>query len=451
MTEPKAHALLSPSGAAGWMTCAGKPAMEQGFPDDSNEHSEYGTAAHEVAAMCLTEGKDADAYKGRRIDVRSGKTVEVDDEMVSGVNIYIAMVRERIEQYKMAGAVSVEMLVEQRVPIGHITGEAGAEGTADVVLIVLWQDGTALIDVIDLKFGVGVKVFAENNPQGMFYALGAVEKFSIVTDFDRVRITIHQPRVSELPSDWEIGIDELQDFGKRAAERAYHALAVYNNEKPKAYIHHLTAGEHCGKTFCKARATCPKLAAFVVDSVGADFEVIADETRTDPVTIAPGLCDGPTIATKFKAIDIIEDWCKAVRARAEAMLFEHNNSPEIIAELGIKLVQGKQGNRAWNDATAVETMLRKQFRLPVEKAYNLSLISPTDAEKLAPKMDKKGEPRPDQDPTPIKFKQWKQLQAFISRSPAKPSVAHASDPRPAIEIKPVADDFAVVEDASDLV
>lgn len=444
MTEATKHALLSPSGAAGWMVCAGKPAMERGLPDDSNEHSDYGTCAHTVASWCLTEDKDPSAYLGRRIDVGHSKTVEVDQEMVDGVRVYVEMVHKRAADYKLAGAVSVELMVEQRVPIGHITGEEGAEGTADVVIIVLWADGTALIDVIDLKFGVGVKVFAENNPQGMFYALGAVEKFSVVTDFDRVRICIHQPRVSEEPSDWEIGIDELMAFSKHASERAYHSLQVYNNEKPGAYEHHLTPGDHCRKTFCKARATCPKLAQFVQENVGADFETLIVPAEGSTVLIGPPVsCNASTIATKFKAIDIIEDWCKAVRARAEALLFERGNSPEIIAELGIKLVQGKQGNRAWTSKAEAEAAM-KSMRLKQDQMYEFSLISPTTAESLAPKFDKDGNVKPGQPDTPIKPKQWAKLKTLITRSPGKPSVADASDKRPALEIKPVADDFEVV-------
>jgi hypothetical protein len=430
MTEPRLHALLSPSGAAGWLVCAGKPAMERDLPDDSNKDSDYGTAAHEVASMCLTESKDPAAYRGRRIAVGHHKTIEVDEKMVDGVRIYVEMVQKRIADYQLLGATSVELLVEQRVPIGHITGEVGAEGTADVVIIVLWPDGTALIDVVDLKFGVGVKVYAENNPQAMMYALGAVEKFSIVTDFDRVRIGIHQPRVSEGPSDWELSMEDLQTFGKYAAGQAIHALAVYEHEKPGAYAHHLTPGDHCKKTFCKARATCPKLALFVQDSVGADFETLVAEDANggDTDSIVPSDMPAASIAVKFKAIDIIEDWCKAVRAKAEAMLFDHGNSPEIIAELGIKLVQGKQGNRAWSSAAEAEAAM-KSMRLKVDEMYDFSLISPTTAEKVLKDSPKK----------------WKRVEALITRSPGKPSVAPASDKRPPLEIKVVAEDFDVVD------
>jgi Protein of unknown function (DUF2800) len=435
MTEATKHALLSPSGADGWFACPGKPAMEKGLPNQSSEHSDYGTAAHEVASQCLTKNLPAKHYKGVRIDVSSHKTVECDDEMVEGVQCYVDMVRQRIADYKVAGATSVEMLVEQRVPIGRITGEDEAYGTADVVLIVLLADGTALIEVIDLKFGKGIQVFAEKNKQGMLYALGAVEKFSIVTAFDRVRITIHQPRLDVVPTEYELPIDELMVFKQTASERAYHALQVYNNEVPEALTHHLKAGEHCRKTFCKARATCPKAAQYVTDAVGSEFGVLASDTATPAVLAEVALDDPQLLAVKFKAIDFIEDWCKAVRARVEAVLFEKGNSPEIIKALGVKLVQGRQGARAWSDKDEVEKVL-KSMRLKIDEMYDFSLISPTTAEKVLATQPKR----------------WAKLTPLISRSEGKPSVALATDKRAPLNIKPAIDEFdQVAEDVSDLV
>lgn len=432
MSEAKQHAILSPSGAAGWMACAGKAAMEKGLPDGSNEYSDEGTAAHTVAAMCLLESKDPAAFKGRRIAVDTFRTVEVTDDMADGVRIYVDAVRERVESYKLAGAVSVELMVEQQVPIGHITGEAGAEGTADVVIIALLADGITLLDVWDLKFGRGIMVQAEGNPQGQMYALGALEKFSAVTEFNRVRINIHQPRLAQAPSDWEITVEELQKFASHAKERAFHALQVYRTEHPGAYIHHLNAGDHCRKTFCKARATCPKLAAFVKDSVGAEFEVLAEvpEKGAEPAALLTSLipAEPMDLANKMAAIELIEDWCKAIRGKVESVLLAGGEVP------GYKVVQGKQGNRAWTSKEEAEALL-KSMRLRQEEMYDFSLISPTQAEKVLKD-------------TP---KRWKRVEPFITRAPGKPSVAPVSDKRPALTITPVADDFAQLTGAEDLV
>lgn len=71
----------------------------------------------------------------------------------------------------------------------------------------------------------------------------------------------------------------------------------------------------------------------------------------------------------------------------------------------------------------------KSMRLKQEEMYDFSLISPTTAEKVL-----KGTP-----------KRWKRIEPLITRSPGKPSVADASDKRPALDIKPTADDFEEVE------
>jgi hypothetical protein len=399
--------------------------MEQGLPDTPSEHSLYGTAAHDTAAICLPHDISAES----RIGIVTPNGVKVDAGMVIGVQCYLDMIRQRIADYYKAGAVDVQMLVEQPVPIGHITGEEGATGTADCVLLVYWADGSALIDVIDLKFGVGVKVYAVENKQLILYGLGAVEKFSALTEFTRIHLTIHQPRVDPNPSGWEISIEDLRELGedlKKAADISAYASELDGNSLAQEWQHiYLNPGAHCAKTFCKAQqqAVCPALDKFVSDSVGADFEVLADGCEA----AIPSMSS--SIAVKFKAISVIEAWCKAIRVKAEALLFENNNSPEIISELGIKLVQGKQGNRAWASKEEAEAML-KSMRFKQEEMYDFSLISPTTAEKLVAD-------------TP---KRWKRIEPMITRAPGKPSVADASDKRPALVLGAAEDDFEVVEE-----
>jgi hypothetical protein len=96
---------------------------------------------------------------------------------------------------------------------------------------------------------------------------------------------------------------------------------------------------------------------------------------------------------------------------------------------GWKLVPGKRGARQWSSPQAAEELLRKTFRLTIEQAYDLKLISPTSAEKLK----KSGV---------IGDRQWSRVQDLITQSDGKPHVAPASDPRPALEIVPVVAEFA---------
>jgi hypothetical protein len=139
----------------------------------------------------------------------------------------------------------------------------------------------------------------------------------------------------------------------------------------------------------------------------------------------PGLPD-VHLAVCMDAVDLIEGWCKATRAEVERRLLAGAAVP------GWKLVQGKQGNRTWADPVEAEATLKK-FRLKVEEMYDLTLISPTSAEKLAVQ-EVDGKPL-------IGPRQWKSLQEQIRRSDGKPSVAPAADKRPALTITAVADDF----------
>lgn len=420
-TDPygKTHAMLSPSGASRWMVCSGAPAMEYGMPDNGNEYSDEGTCAHAVAAMCLTEGRPATAYIGRRVAIGPHTTYEFRDDMAEPVQTYVDFVT------KLPG----EKHFEVAVPIDHITKEPNAEGTADVVAIT---DDQEEIVCVDLKFGQGVRVYAERNKQGMMYASGALRKFDVMGSFKRVRIYIFQPRISDEPSEWECSIEELREFEAECAKAATTSMIAFNfrdNWIGKSFEYLAPGEEQC--QFCKARPTCPALAKHIEKIVGQSFEMIPASGMTGvPSIITAGkqiLCDDAALTLRHHAADLIEGWVKAVRAEMERRLLAGIDMPDH------KLVQGRQGNRAWTSDEFVEEMLRNQFRLTVEEAYSLKLISPTKAEDLLAKEHPK---------------QWKKLQPYIARSPGVPSVAPKTDKRPAISIKPVADDF---DEGADLV
>lgn len=409
MSEPTTHALLSPSGASRWMACPGSIAMEAGQPNDSSEFAREGTAAHTLAALCLTEHNGAHAYVGRIITVE-GQDFEVTPDMADFVQTYVDVVH----QY----ATGHDLLVEQRVPIGHITGETGAEGTSDAIIVT--GDGSELI-VIDLKYGRGVAVSAEANEQGQLYALGALELVTLLGyEPVHVRVVIHQPRIQAAPSEWDCTVEELQRFAEQVKERASHALNVLRNESPDTYHFHLRPGDKQCR-FCKARAICPKLAQHALDTVADDF---VDTTAPIAPQIGGALervanCDNAHLAAIYPHLDLIEDWCAAVRKRVHAELTNGN------AVGDYKLVLGKKGNRAWTSEEEAEAAM-KSMRLKHDQMYQYKVISPTTAEKLLAK----DSPR-----------RWGTLQKLITQGDGKPTVAPASDRRPALVITPTADEF----------
>lgn len=430
--EERAHALFSPSSAYTWIACKASTAAQLGQPDESSEFADDGSASHELAKWCLDAGTDAVAYMGRVIKIGE-REFEVDDERAEYVHMYVDGVRERVKAYELTGA-TVTMYVEQRLSIEHITGEKGAKGTSDCVLIAVWPDGHAEICVVDLKYGRGVEVSAVENYQGMTYAEAARYEHADFYDFTSVRIVIHQPRISEKPSEWDITPAALQEWVATVAKPAAEQGQLYVDSVDFVPLHmgDFNPGEKQCR-FCRAKAVCPALAKFVEDTIGADFDVVAEVTF-DPVHIPNPLdvelLDNDKLGTIYTSLDLIDSWAKAVRGRIEYELLIGNAVP------GVKLVQGRRGARRWSSAEEAETLL-KSMRLKQEQMYNFKLISPTQADKLLAKES----PR-----------RWKKVETLITQPEGSPSVAPESDKRVALVIAPPSEDFEVVteDDGGDL-
>lgn len=421
------HALHSPSSADKWMLCAGAVAMEQayGVPDEGNENAAQGTAAHFLAANCLESGADpldavnaviwvhkSDAwFDDTRPSVPpAARRFVVDAEMANHVATYVAYVRASVDK----GGV---LLVEQRLPISQITGEEGAAGTSDAVII-----NGGWLEVHDLKYGYR-EVTAPNNRQLQIYALAALDEFAEAGPFVGVKLLIHQPRVSINPSIWEASIEQLEAFREQVKEAALYSRTVLLDVPPEQYDDHLTPGEdQC--QWCRAKTSCRKLERFVSDTIGADFD---DLEALRELVQAPRVFTPATLGQKMAAIPLIEMWAGAVRAQVEADLFAGKQVD------GYKVVEGKRGNRKWIDEDLAAAELRRR-RLKKSQIYKYSLISPTQAETLL-----KGNPRV-----------WATVQDLIVQAPGKPSVAPESDPRPAISMTVEPSDFDVIDDASDL-
>lgn len=397
------HARLSASAAHRWLYCQGSIAAIESLPvvdrNKSSKYSREGTAAHAMAALAL-EKKESCA-----VVVATNDNPEWNLELARDIQPYVDAVNIMAEGNLL--------LIEQRVDYSHSIGIPDSFGTADAIIIA--DDGAELI-VCDLKAGRGIEVSAEENEQLLLYALGVLESFNTIIDatkLKRVRLVISQPRLNSL-REWDCSMEYLEAFRQDAAKAAAKAIAMAEGKEP---IVHTPGEETC--RWCSFSAKCPALAAKVEETIDAEFENL-DEAPPVPA-------DNALLALKMNAIPLIESWCTAVRAAVEAQLIQGQAVP------GYKLVQGKQGNRKWIDGKDAERLL-KSFRLKTEEIYDMSVISPTAAEKLLK-----------DNPT-----RWKRAELLITRTAGKPSVALESDRRPAIEVTPVEDDFEDLTGKEDL-
>ncbi|EEW40390.1 hypothetical protein HMPREF0484_3561 [Klebsiella pneumoniae subsp. rhinoscleromatis ATCC 13884] len=387
------------------MRCPGSLALESTQPDKSSAFAEEGARAHALAEQIL-----------------NARLSGSEDTMFADVEMYEYVLRYVDAVWTLAEG--NELMVEQRVDFSHIVGVENSFGTADAVVIV----GNEL-QIHDLKYGRGVQVDAENNEQLQLYALGALEQFNLLYDFDSVRLFIHQPRLNHV-SEWALSVEELEAFGQRAQEAAANVIVMFNIAECEGVntlpLENFTPGEKQCR-FCKASAICTAREQFHMQTVAGEFDNLTapiSELVTSAIARVPMLTN-EQLAEIYGQADFLESWLKAIRDRVNSELNAGHPVP------GFKLVTGKQGNRAWRNEVEAEEML-KSFRLKQDQMYSQKVISPTQAEKLL----KKESPR-----------RWTKVEALITRSDGKPTIAPESDPRPALNVNPVNDFDDVSEDA----
>ena len=344
------HSEWSPSGFKQIMLCPGSKVLQAGAPRTTSSYAAEGTAAHSLLTDCLNDGWPAQAYLGKQIEA-DGMTFEVDDDMARHVQVCIDYVNDLVAQ----GGI---LLVDRRVHFGSYLGvpDEVAFGTLDVAVIL----GNELI-TIDFKYGMGVEVSAgeegKPNPQLALYGLGILAEVKEVADIERVRLVISQPRTSVKPSEYDLSVEELEAWGYGPARSAVGTCRNAEQMDTSAddwQGTYLTPGEEQCR-FCKAKATCPALRDEVASNLFADVPATADEFASAEIIPAASNADvddkidtADWLSVCLSKVDLIEDWCKSVRAEVERRLLAGETVP------GFKVVQGKMGNRSWADAAVAE-------------------------------------------------------------------------------------------------
>jgi len=415
--------LDSPSKADQMEACPGSVALTMHLPDTRSAASDQGTLCHWLSAEVLsgTHGwaiTEATEYllafpDGSHDCPDVSPDLKVTQELCEIAQYYVDYVRRE--------AVGADLMyLEARVVMNEALGvESGAEGTADA--LIFFPD---MVKVIDLK--AGFTPVSADTSQLKRYALGARETFGHMCDAEQFKLVIVQPKLDYI-GEVVMTSAELDGYATVAKESARDVRqAIQESENPcmsddewaATWLH--PGEKQC--RWCKAKAWCPALTNEVANAVTG----ILDADMEDITAKSAGPIQWPhdELGLAMSKVGLIEDWCKAVRAAVEGALVKGEAVP------GYKLVQGRRGARAWSDEAAAETLMRQKFRLKVEEAYDLKLISPTKAEKILGEQPKR----------------WAQLEKLITQSEGKPSVAPESDKRPAISVAPNADGMEEIDE-----
>lgn len=343
---PEVHAILSASGAHRWLNCPPSARWEGALHETtSSVFAEEGTAAHAFAELELNYrlGNIADFEYNQAFDELKEKySVYYGPSMQEYIDAYADEVMARVQlAAEKFGEERTILLTEHRLDFSHWVPEAF--GTGDVVLIT-----PEYLEIIDLKYGKGVVVSAENNPQLKLYALGAYNDFGSIYEFDMVRTTIIQPRLDAVSSA-SYTVETLLAWGNEIKPIAQQAFEGQGEFK---------AGEHC--RFCKARTQCRARGRYMLE--------LADEFQTKP---AEQLTPSEMSQILERSADITA-WIKEITEYALKEALTGVQWP------GYKVVEGRSNRAITDEQKAVEAF--KQSGVPEALLYERKLISLTKME-----------------------------------------------------------------------
>ncbi len=316
------HALLSASASKRWISCPPSARLCETYPDTSSGYAQEGTEAH---SLCEYKLKKALGIKTKS-PVKSFSFYN--EEMESCAEGYAGYVIEQYEKSKETCSDPL-ILIEQRLDFSDYVPEGF--GTGDCVIIA---DET--LTVIDFKYGKGVLVEAENNPQMMCYALGALGLFDSLYDIENINMTIYQPR-RENVSTYSITKADLIKWADEVLRPA--AELAFNGEGE------FCAGEHC--RFCKAKAVCRKRAECSLELAKYDFEM-------------PATLEDAEIEVILGKADELVSWVNDVKEYALQAAVSGKHWQDY------KLVEGRS-NRKYTDDEAVVSAVQEAGYNPYEQ------------------------------------------------------------------------------------
>jgi hypothetical protein len=377
---PEKHAVLSPSAAERWIECPASVRFSRQFRNESSVYAEEGTCAHELGEIKVSfEFGLIDRATFNRRRARWVKKwpeyAEVEEtlvEMERHTDAYVELIRERAALYP-----HTQVMVEQRLN----TGIPQSWGTSDTVLA-----SPRHIEIVDFKYGAGVAVEAEGNPQLRLYALGALDTYGdLLGETEAVFMTVHQPRMDHVLTA-EMTPDSLREWRSRILPIAQEALGADAHFGPS----------EAACRWCPASGRCEAQvqAAFPDDLLDEPVEELTEDR----------------VAELLGRLPMLKDWLKAFEAQALTMAYSEGKTIP-----GWKVVRSGGQRRVKDEAKAQEVL--EAEGLERDEFMTTKVKGIGDLEKLLGK---------------DRFKELLEAPGIVAKSEGKESLAPESDSRPSI-------------------
>lgn len=384
------HALLSASGASRWINCTPSARLEEKYGEQSTSvFASEGTLAHEIAELYLRLDVlgtlDNEDFQESIAAKMSNDLFK--EEMLDFVSVYTEYCKAQFNEAKTNDECAI-IEIEQKLDLTSYVPESF--GTADCVVI-----GGGTLEIIDLKYGKGVPVYADYNKQLMLYALGALDAFSIMYDIDTVKMTIVQPRLGNI-STYSMPVSELGVWADQELRPA--ATKAFAGEGE------LNSGDWC--KFCSIKNRCKALYNKMLETAKYEFaepELMTDDEVADVLNRAPKLIE----------------WLDSVKEYASSEALNNNKIWP-----GFKLVEGVS-RRKWDSEEKVAEAIFANFpEASEDEIYDLKLKSISEIEKLYGKKAVA-----------------EKLKSVIIKPQGKPTLVPESDKRPALGIEDAVSEF----------
>ena len=377
------HAILSPSSANRWLHCPPSALLNAQAGSTDTKYTREGTLAHAAAELAAHKqflpGLGPKKFTAEMAKLKADEYWN--DEMITHVQTYLDALNEIYSAFPVKPHVVLEQKVDfhEYVPDGY--------GTADCIMLC-----GDILQVVDFKYGQGVEVSADHNPQMMLYARGALLDYGTLYDIDLVRMTIVQPRIKHEPDTWETTAGELLLWAEETVKPAADLAAKGEGE--------FASGEWC--RFCAIRGSCRKRAEdnLALSDLGG---------RLPPQLSDDEVGHALTVGRQLKA------WLSDLEQYALGACLDGRAIP------GFKAVAGRS-LRAWTDQEAAFTAARAAG-IPDEMLWDRSPISLAQLEKIMGK------------------KQFQEtMTGYVTIPEGKPTLVPENDRRAAIAGRPTPDD-----------